>query len=530
MFPAAGWKSIVEGHLEAASITESHILAYFVHYSTSTGDGPAMNFKAVASTDQKSRRLFECGYVQKIELCRRNDNVFYKARCAPEMRSRADYKLRLCVSVTDTADVKDVCYADCSCPAGKGPKGSCKHLAALFYALENFTKCGFAQDVQTCTDVLQTWNQPSKKKSEPMELKSMDWQRQPVKDGSRKSKRKHTAADLLDPRAVSKRNRIQDEVDEYAYQSLHAGGAALGLTLVSGSGALKEINYEARWQRQNEKQAAWRELREDVALCLEAGMSDADTDIDSTPMPSDSECMDNNDRCWSWYETNVCVSEARAVEIQQCTLDQHGSDMWRKERCMRITASIAKCVARRKDSTPPDNLVKRIIDRKSFSTAATAWGVEHEDVARTAYIEKMRESPTSISVSQCGLVISCKEPWLGASPDGIIRDGDVKGVLEIKCPFSARNMTLSEAAASIKNFCVQQNGSALTLRRNHAYYYQVNVQLFVTGLSFADFVVWLPGGDVFIERIPRDDLFIFSMLPKLKSFYFAHVLPKLAGC
>ena len=164
VFPAAGWKSIVEGHLEAASITESHILAYFVHYSTSTGDGPAMNFKAVASTDQKSRRLFECGYVQKIELCRRNDNVFYKARCAPEMRSRADYKLRLCVSVTDTADVKDVCYADCSCPAGKGPKGSCKHLAALFYALENFTKCGFAQDVQTCTDVLQTWNQPSKKK------------------------------------------------------------------------------------------------------------------------------------------------------------------------------------------------------------------------------------------------------------------------------------------------------------------------------------------------------------------------------
>jgi predicted nucleic acid-binding Zn finger protein len=30
--------------------------------------------------------------------------------------------------------------ANCGCPAGKGPRGTCKHIAALAYAVEDFTK------------------------------------------------------------------------------------------------------------------------------------------------------------------------------------------------------------------------------------------------------------------------------------------------------------------------------------------------------------------------------------------------------
>ena len=92
VFPTSGWKSLVSGRLqlEAAVFNESHLLAYFVNSATRCGDGQASNFKAIASTDQKSRRLFESGYVQKIELSKSGNRRFTaEARCMPEMRNQA---------------------------------------------------------------------------------------------------------------------------------------------------------------------------------------------------------------------------------------------------------------------------------------------------------------------------------------------------------------------------------------------------------------------------------------------------------
>ena len=33
----------------------------------------------------------------------------------------------------------DIIHAECQCPAGKGPQGNCKHIAALVYALADFS-------------------------------------------------------------------------------------------------------------------------------------------------------------------------------------------------------------------------------------------------------------------------------------------------------------------------------------------------------------------------------------------------------
>ena len=71
--------------------------------------------------------------------------------------------------------VDSVLYAECSCPAGKAPKASCKHLAALMYAFEDFCRHGYTRDIITCTDELQKWNQPAKRKSEPMKVSEMVW-------------------------------------------------------------------------------------------------------------------------------------------------------------------------------------------------------------------------------------------------------------------------------------------------------------------------------------------------------------------
>ena len=51
--------------------------------------------------------------------------------CLPEMKKDPIYKIKI--------DTSDVCGAECSCPAGRGPHASCKHVAASLFALEDFS-------------------------------------------------------------------------------------------------------------------------------------------------------------------------------------------------------------------------------------------------------------------------------------------------------------------------------------------------------------------------------------------------------
>ena len=51
---------------------------------------------------------------------------------------------------------------------GCGPCASCKHIGALSYALADFFGILTAQEVSTCTDRLQQWNQPRGRKVNPI--------------------------------------------------------------------------------------------------------------------------------------------------------------------------------------------------------------------------------------------------------------------------------------------------------------------------------------------------------------------------
>lgn len=125
------------------------MLKYFL--DTVAGDGQSSsNFKAISATDNKSPRLFERGYVQRIEVVTTDSMVHYRTRCEPEMKSSNAYHLRLSAKVASGSQgrsdqcrvVEKVTFAQCSCPAGKGPLGSRKHLAALFYTLDSSNGMG----------------------------------------------------------------------------------------------------------------------------------------------------------------------------------------------------------------------------------------------------------------------------------------------------------------------------------------------------------------------------------------------------
>ena len=124
------------------------------------------------------------------------------------------------------------------------------------------------------------------------------------------------------------------------------------------------------------------------------------------------------------------------------------------------------------------------------------------------------------------MFINVAIPWLAATPDSlVIIDGEDMGCLEVKCPFVCAKKPIT-AAAMEKTFCLHTNSNGeLQLKRSHQYFYQVQTQLFVTRLSWGDFVLWAPGGDIHVERIFYDQAFIEEAISKARVFYFDKFLP-----
>ena len=69
-------------------------------------------------------------------------------------------------------------------------------------------------------------------------------------------------------------------------------------------------------------------------------------------------------------------------------------------------------------------------------------------------------------VSPSGFVICVAEPWLGATPDGLVRSG----IIEVKCSFVCRECSFEEAAAMKRTFCLQKTQKGLRLSSKHQYY------------------------------------------------------------
>ena len=141
---------------------------------------------------------------------------------------------------------------------------------------------------------------------------------------------------------------------------------------------------------------------------------------------------------------------------------------------------------------------------------------------------------TNLTVDECGLLINPKWPTIRAYPDGLVScECCGKGTLEIKCPYSNRGESIASAAFNDKTFCLNTaSDGSLHLDHSHAYYYQVQTQLFVSDVNYCDYCVCtFAGGEtgVFIERIQKDEEFWTQCVTKVDLFMRICVLPELLG-
>ncbi|TDX30801.1 putative phage-type endonuclease [Modicisalibacter xianhensis] len=163
-----------------------------------------------------------------------------------------------------------------------------------------------------------------------------------------------------------------------------------------------------------------------------------------------------------------------------------GTDAWLRARQGKLTASVIGKVitGKGKDEVLRDMVREAMGYPRAFTgNVATDYGHAHEDEARTEYALE-----TGNAVVETGFHLHPEHDWLGASPDGLIRDN---GLLELKCPYKLRD------ADSVPDDLIE-------LGREHVYWHQMQAQMAVMGRAWCDFAVWCPGG-ISVRRYPRDD-------------------------
>jgi len=204
-------------------------------------------------------------------------------------------------------------------------------------------------------------------------------------------------------------------------------------------------------------------------------------------------------------------------------------EKWIESRVGRLTSSVFGAVCKLKASSKPDNIIKLVMNYSTVETKATKRGRSHKMAARRVYQKNVQILHPGLKVFNSGLVVSCKYPHLGTSPDGVVvccqKCLDGNGLVEIKCPYKHRFNTLEEAFKDTTLCCEMLNGH-MKLRRRHAYYYQIQGQLALTGRAWCDYFVWTLKANS-VERIWFDQAFCDEMVKKLNSFYLRAVIPEL---
>ena len=450
------------------------------------------------SISNKAFPLFSDGHVQDIVGCIDEKYVFIRAKCLPEMKKTTTYKLELWLCRT-SGDIVSCC---CGCAAGGGPHGSCKHLAALCYALEEYYRLNATRDYVACTSKLQSWNQPRKRVLDPLPVNEIKFVK--LEYGKVYTRKHETPA--YDPRPQQHRHTSDSEIRSLHDQLLSVSTRCAFLHV------LPEINQPALAPSTSVSSLPPipRSVREKVLV-----------EMKSSQHPLS---LQQIRALGTTFVQNITPSQPQADAIEAVTRKQFGCKRWHEERFARLTASkfgeIAKC-------REPIKLCTNYLYNKSSSltTSALLWGRDHEDIARQQYAQLLADG---WSVRACGLYISTRYGYIGASPDGLVFDeSNLCGCVEIKCPFSAQDKTVSEACAQTQFYCTLDENNKVTLKQSHSYFYQVQGQLSVLGLPWCDFVIWT-NRDMTIQRIRADHQFWDNqVLPKLVAFYSNIMLPEL---
>ncbi|XP_065067596.1 uncharacterized protein LOC135693138 [Rhopilema esculentum] len=417
----------------------------------------------------------------------------------------------------------DVVHAKCDCKAGQG--GCCKHVAALLYTLLDFINIDIKEipsDI-TCTKVGQKWHIPSGARN--LSSKAFKFRDLVFEKAEETKKRKRPlVTGSRDTYCATPQFALEtspDELEGLVERLRLAGKAPMFCEAIESNNYQPCSLFQTSSTRALEKFSGSIFNEQTELHYIHRLFCEVPHDNDVSELQLKEEIIQN-------IISKVGISVEKSIEICTKTIQQSEEPAWYLERAKRITASIFGKVLNRRPNNYPSSLIKAVLDKNKYCLesmpAPLRWGINNENTA----IAKYSEHNPELEVKKCGFIISPKWPWLGGTPDGIIFDNDCPvGGLEVKCPFSKRDMTLEEASLKDRTFFLKLTDAGLKLKEKHAYYYQCQGLVNLLGLEWIDFVVFTLK-DFHCERIYKDkSLWKSKMLPSLTVFFVNHILPRL---
>ena len=350
-------------------------------------------------------------------------------------------------------------------------------------ALSSTTSADEEDEVMPVTSYLCQWKVPKKRKESNLPMSAVVFEKH---DYRKQKKRKATVTEDFDPRPVECRGNAQALLGEFLE---NVRGESIGVSVMFDSKYCHQTVPATR------------------------------PDIPATSVIKETVHA---------FKQSLQMPAEKLREIEQNTREQRNSPLWLKVRRYRITASRFGEILHRRADTPPDRLVLSILQPRSFSSAATDWGVQKEPLAIQEYIKFQHEHGQDlVTVGPCGFLVSKSHPFLGATPDGTVYDPSNSrqpfGFLEVKCPYSQRDCTPVQACSS-PCFCCDlishlDGSQNLQLRQNHRYFAQVQGQMAVGERPWCDFVVFTSKG-ISVERVDFDEEYwVHTLLPALDAFF-----------
>uniref|UniRef100_A0A224Z122 Protein containing YqaJ domain n=1 Tax=Rhipicephalus zambeziensis TaxID=60191 RepID=A0A224Z122_9ACAR len=378
--------------------------------------------------------------------------------------------------------------AHCTCMAGLGE--ACSHIGAVLFYLEATASL---RDSQACTDKKNQWLPPYMTNVPCAPICEIDF--------SSSSAKRQRLSEAGKPSAKKTKTHVEglskEDWNSFLASVKNTGAQSAVLSLSKGF-CNDFIPLSQKYST--------------------AVLGDLTRDIPSTWEDVKKECQ--------MFAQAFTVEPQACQAVERATKEQADSSVWFAFRAGRITSSTVYAACRTPLLKPSVSLIKRMCypEEHKFFSAATNWGKQKEDVARKAYISMVAAKHEEFVCESAGLHICATEPFLAASPDGLISCKCCgAGVLEVKCPYSAN--CVGDVVMQ-KGGCLEQFADSARLKRSHAYFHQVQLQLYVCERQYCDFVLWTPS-DIFMERVTIDMSFCREMTQKSKDFFEQALLPQL---
>lgn len=416
--------------------------------------------------------------------------AIFKAEVTPSQRVNDEcHTPWVALSMNDTVHIT---AAHCSCMAGLGE--SCTHIGALLFKIEAAVRSGYTR--KSCTSEACKWNNDFVKKVKGKPISKIKFYNAKATAKVRKRKnRKKNASVSLPPSWQDKKNLLvklsQLETKPVVLHCFSGYCESFVPKYTPPERAQLPTSLRLLYSSENAKKNLVKLSEETLKT--------------------------------------MSISSASLTYLYNQTKHQSKSQLWHEIRVGRITASNAHDVLHTKLGNPSVSLVKRICSESKVSCTSVPslkWSLDHEKVALGQFSVLIAKIHTHhFEIQECGLKLCDSMPYIGASADGLLtcQCHQKSFTLEVKCPYSLRESEALEDAVKNNIFCVNHDKS---LKNNHRYYTQVQLQLYVYNVEHGYFIVWTPKWMVYTE-VCKDMAFISPMLLKLKEFYLRNVILEL---